>query len=209
MNDRVHPTPFETEKCRLRQTSDIRVLIVEDEKPLRDVLLRAVTEWGFAVSSAWSGEEALRLNAEKPFDIAVMDFALPGCDGIETLAALRSTTPDIQGIIFTGSATIDVAKQAIHLGIVEFLIKPGSRALLEQALDRARRRLPELLPVAPQGAVFPPTAPPTLDQVERRHILATLKHNKNDRATTARVLGISPKTLYNKLQEYRRQGLIS
>ena len=143
------------------------------------------------------------MHEENPFDIAILDLQLPGINGIETLTQLRRKLPHIQGVILTGSATVDAARQAIHLGVVEFLTKPCNRGEMERAIDRARRRLPPLYPEAeskeqPSG--------PTLAEVEREHILAVLEQNKGDRGETARQLGVSRKTLYNKLRDYLKRG---
>jgi DNA-binding NtrC family response regulator len=192
---------------RSRPVGSARVLVVEDEASLRALLIRAATEWGFNATPASSGETGARLNEAEPFDIAILDLMLPGMNGIETLTKLRQRAPNIQGIILTGSATVVAAKAAIHLGVVEFLTKPCNRGELEQALERARRRVSNPLPVVrsdePQGAAAPG---PSWDEVERQHILAAVDRNGGDRALSARELGISRKTLYNKLKEYLRQG---
>jgi DNA-binding NtrC family response regulator len=178
-------------------------LIVEDEKSLRDLLIRAVTEWEFSATPAWSGEEAVRLNQASPFDIAILDLVLPGVNGIETLDRLRESTPALQGIVLTGSASVEAARKAIHLDVVEFLTKPCNRGELEEAIDRARRRLPAILPAVNPGSQRALQASSTLEEVERHHVIAALERNKWDRRLTARELGISRKTLYNKIKGYR------
>jgi DNA-binding NtrC family response regulator len=189
--------------------AQVRVLVVEDEVSLREQLIRAVTDFGFPATPASSGESAAKLNDAHPFDIAILDLGLPGMNGIDTLARLRQRAPNLQGIILTGSPSVPAVKAAIHLGIVEFLTKPSNRGELEQALDRARRRLPGELPVvrAEPGANAPPR-PRGADweAVEREHILAAVERNGGDRTLTARELGISRKTLYNKLKAYFRRG---
>src|SRR5215213_7478989 len=125
---------------------DPRVLIVEDEPRLRELLAHAIGGWGFEVAQARSGEEALRLAAEQPPDIALLDLNLPGIDGLETFRRLRERVGGVQGIVLTGFASLDAARQAIHLDVVEFLTKPAPLGELEQALDRALRRI---VPAAP------------------------------------------------------------
>ena len=127
--------------ARPKPVGAARVLVVEDEKSLRELLIRAAGDWGFSATPASSGERAAQLNDAQSFDIAILDLCLPGMNGIETLARLRQRSPNIQGIILTGSATVPAAKEAIHLGVVEFLTKPCNRGELEKALERARRRL--------------------------------------------------------------------
>lgn len=201
-HDAAQPT------ARPKPPAQVRVLVVEDEVSLREQLIRAATDWGFPAAPASSGEVAARLNDAHPFDIAILDLGLPGMNGIDTLARLRQRAPKLQGIILTGSATVPAVKAAIHLGVVEFLTKPSNRGELEQALDRARRRVPNELPtVRPEpGEDAPRTPVRNWEEVEREHILAAVERNQGDRSQTAKELGISRKTLYNKLKAYLRQG---
>jgi DNA-binding NtrC family response regulator len=190
-----------------RQINEARVLVVEDEGRMRDLLVRAIGGWGFNVSAARNGEEAIRMAETQPFEIVLLDLNLPGVGGIETLQRLRERTPHLQAIILTGFASIDAAKQAVHLDVVEFLTKPCHLGELEQALDRALRRMsPTPPPVLDKTELPPPTEGMTLDEVERQHILMALRRNNGNRTATAAALGISRRTLYYKLEEYERQG---
>lgn len=190
--------------------TDPRVLIVEDEPRMQDLLLRAMTGWGFDAKAARSGEEALRVAAEEPPHIVVLDLDLPGIGGLETFGRLRERQPDLQGIILTGFGSLDAARQAIHLDVVEFLTKPVPLGDLEHALDRAIRRVvPAPPPVVPEEiATEPPPPGQTLAEVERRHILETLARNHGNRTAAATELGISRRTLYYKLGEYQRDGFV-
>lgn len=194
--------------ARSKPVGKARMLVVEDEATLREQLIRAATEWGYCATPASSGEIAARLNEVHDFDIALLDLSLPGMNGIDTLARLRQRSPNIQGIILTGSATVPAARAAIHLGVIEFLTKPCNRGELEQAMERARRRVAEPMPmvkrVEPDDAAVMRAS---WDEVERQHILAAIERNGGDRGLSARELGISRKTLYNKLKDYQRQGL--
>ncbi|HSU67738.1 MAG TPA: response regulator [Tepidisphaeraceae bacterium] len=190
-----------------RQMHEARVLVIEDESRLRELLQRALSGWGFETVVSRSGEEGLRLNDAQPFDIAVLDLNLPGIDGLETLRRLREKVPALQAIIVTGFASIEAAKLAVHLDVVEFLTKPCHLGELEQALDRALRRMAPTPPaILDQPDLPPPSAGVTLDEVERQHILAALRRNNGNRTATAHELGISRRTLYYKLDEYQKQG---
>jgi two-component system response regulator RegA len=190
-----------------KQTAEARVLVVEDEVRMRDLLVRALEGWGFAVASARSGEEAIRLNDQTPFDIVLLDLNLPGVDGIETLRRLREKAPHLQAIVLTGFASVESAKQAVHLDVVEFLTKPAHLGELEHAIDRALRRMAPTPPAIVETPQLPaPTTGMTLEEVEREHILASLRQHQGNRTATANALGISRRTLYYKLEEYQRQG---
>ena len=202
-----------TPTAKFDPKADPRVLIVEDEPRLRELLHRAVSGWGFEVAAARSGEEALRIagaNGAPAPHIVLLDLDLPGISGLETFEKLRERYPDLQGIVLTGFGSLDAAKQAIHLDVVEFLTKPAPLGDLEHALDRAIRRvvppLPE--PIIPDDMMADdlPAAGQTLAEVERRHILETLTRNEGNRTATATELGISRRTLYYKLAEYQQDG---
>ena len=192
--------------------TDPRVLIVEDEPRMRELLLRAVGGWGFDASAARSGEEAMRVAAEQPPHIVLLDLDLPGISGLETFEKLRAKNSDLQGIVLTGFGSLDAAKQAIHMDVVEFLTKPAPLGDLEHALDRAIRRLAPSAPtmIVPDLLENHPAEPgQTLAEVERRHILETLTRNNGNRTATATELGISRRTLYYKLAEYQKDGFLT
>ncbi|MGH7177875.1 MAG: response regulator, partial [Tepidisphaeraceae bacterium] len=152
-----------------------QVLLVEDEPRLREMLHRAIGEMGFIASSVNCGEAALRALAQHNFDMAVIDLNLPGIDGMELLSTMRQRWPTVQPIILTGFGDLDSAKKAIRHDVVDFLTKPCSLDLLEQALGRAyQKRLARMeIGGAPTMTESPrPVSeePESLAEVERRHI---------------------------------------
>jgi DNA-binding NtrC family response regulator len=188
---------------------DVRVLIVDDELRLRDVLARAIASWGFQVAAARSAEEALRLMHASRFDVSIVDLNLPGMDGIELFEKLRAIDPAHQVIVLTGFGNLEAARAAIRLDVVDFLEKPCPLGELEQSLHRATQRISRPLPEPAQEPPPPPTpldAAQTLEAVERDHILSTLHRLQGNRTATAQELGISRRTLQYKLSEYQRLG---
>ena len=187
------------------------VLFVEDEPRLREILQTAMTSWGFAVGTARSGEEAQKLMAEQPRDIALLDLNLPGMSGIELFEMIRQRWPATAVVILTGFGDLSAAKAAIRLDVVDFLTKPCRLDDLETALDRAWKRSPaSQLPIVPTTDMpDDPDAPPkTLEEIERRHILETLSRHKGNRTTAAAELGISRRTLQYRLSEYQEKGWV-
>ncbi len=205
------------------------VLIVDDEPRLRQMLERAVREMEFFPHVAESAESAQRVIEEHACDIAVLDVNLPGMDGMTFFGKLRERCPDVQVVILTGYGDLETAKRAIHLDVVDFLTKPCSLADLEAALGRAlKRRLdaakPKPLPELPSSMRGPvedddmpapvgdaPAAPETrpgmsLPDVEREHIIATLRRHGGNRSGAAKELGISVRTLYYRLATYQDAG---
>jgi len=117
------------------------VILVDDEARLRDVLVRSIRSIGHDVVGAGSAEEALRVLKDRPRDVAIVDLNLPGMSGMDLFAELRRKHPATQVIVLTGFGDLDTAQQAIRLDVVDFLTKPCHLGDLEQAMDRAARRL--------------------------------------------------------------------
>jgi two-component system response regulator RegA len=193
----------------LQPPRNVRVLIVDDEPRLRDVLSRAIGSWGFEVATARSGEEALKLMRQQPCDVSILDLNLPAMAGIELFEKLRSLWPEHQVIILTGFGDLESARAAIKLDVVDFLKKPVPLGELEQALHRATQRVHKLPTLETPEKSTPATRtedPVTLQAVEREHILSALKRNEGNRTATAAELGISRRTLQYKLSEYQQAG---
>jgi DNA-binding NtrC family response regulator len=196
-----------------------RVLLVEDELRLREMLLRALTEMGFRPTGAASGEAALRMLDQNTFGVMILDLNLPGMDGLQVLTSAHSRWPNMQVIILTGFGDLDAAKQAIRMDVVDFLTKPCALGDLEIALDRARTRYAERVePMTPEPEPDPEplefspresSAAMSLEEVERKHILAALEKNGGNRNATAAELGISLRKLYYRLAQYQKQGQLT
>ncbi|HEX2973690.1 MAG TPA: response regulator [Tepidisphaeraceae bacterium] len=140
------------------QRHSTRVLIVEDEPRMRELLLRAVGSWGWEVSAARTGEEALRAMEAEARQIVLLDLNLPGMGGLDCLEQMRRQWAETQVVILTGFGDLEAARRAIHLDVVEFLTKPCHLGELEQAMDRARRRLEDREVEVAEMEVAPPTA---------------------------------------------------
>lgn len=193
----------------------MHVLIVEDEKRLREMLEAALPDMGFAATGARSAEDALRILEASAHQIVLLDLRLPGMNGLDFLHRVRDNWPATGVIILTGYGDLDAARQAIHLDVVEFLTKPAPLGDIEKALERARAGVLSRTARAsaagppPSPAQTPPSAndpeqPVRLEDLEREHILRTLNRNKGNRTATATELGISLRTLYYRLSQYQQ-----
>lgn len=103
------------------------ILVVEDDKPLRDLLASLLGERGYDVETAEEGSAALEMMAQKRFDIVISDIIMPGKEGIETIREIRSLHPDVQIIAMSaggsmGNAT--VLEHARMIGAHESIRKP-------------------------------------------------------------------------------------
>src|SRR5881227_614271 len=113
------------------------ILVVDDEKPQRDILQEILTTAGYDVTSAASGEAALKFAKERSFDLALTDLKMTGIDGIELLQQLLALDSSIIVIVLTAHGTIDSAKDALRRGAFDYLQKPFDRDVLLGTIKRA------------------------------------------------------------------------
>jgi two-component system nitrogen regulation response regulator NtrX len=130
------------------------ILVVDDEPGVRSALEGILSDEGFRVTSAASGEEALTAVEESSFDAVLLDIWLPGKDGLEILLELRERRLDLEVVMISGHGTIETAVRATKLGAFDFVEKPLSlektllvlrNALRQRRLERRNRRLLEQL----------------------------------------------------------------
>src|SRR5258708_7601923 len=129
----------------------MRVLIVDDEEVLRDVLDVMLRREGFEVVMAASGEEALSvLDQDENIDLVILDIILPGISGIDTLRAVRISNPSLPVIVITAFSSIDGAIEAMKHGAFHYIPKPFkneevvltvNKALEQRRLSRENERL--------------------------------------------------------------------
>src|SRR5437588_1045603 len=113
------------------------ILVVDDEKPQRDILQEILTSAGYDVTSAASGEAALKFAKDRSFDLALTDLKMTGMEGIELLQQLLAHDSSIIVILLTAHGTIDSAKDALRRGAFDYLQKPFDREKLLQTIKRA------------------------------------------------------------------------
>ncbi len=117
--------------------SDCKVLLVDDEVDFVEVLSDRLEARGLSVVKAHSGEQALEAAEGKVFDAIVLDMAMPGMDGIETLEGLLKINPVLQVILLTGKATLEQAAAAIRIGALDLLEKPADIDTLVAKIEMA------------------------------------------------------------------------
>jgi DNA-binding NtrC family response regulator len=117
-----------------------RVLLIDDEVEFVEILAERLRARGLEVDVAYSGMDGVKKSQVTKFDAVVLDFAMPGMDGIATLKALLAGTPDLQVMLLTGQATIKTAVDATRLGAVDILEKPMDITTLMEKIREARAR---------------------------------------------------------------------
>ncbi|HLJ88180.1 MAG TPA: sigma-54 dependent transcriptional regulator [Candidatus Angelobacter sp.] len=121
------------------------VLIIDDEAEIRESLETLLEFEGFTVSSAETGEQGLAKLADRPYDLVLLDFALPDRNGLEVLAEIRDRDPHLAVIMITAYGTVDNAVRAMQGGATNFIQKPwdNEKLLADVRAIVARRRAEE------------------------------------------------------------------
>ena len=118
-----------------------KILITDDDMDLRELLTEAVKNWGYEVSVAKEGDEALRKLRMERFDIVITDLMMPGMDGLALLQKIKELDKEILVIIITGYATIETAVKAIETGAYDYITKPFRLDELMIVIKNACERL--------------------------------------------------------------------
>lgn len=118
-----------------------KVLIVEDDPPLRLAMTKALRAAGYEVASAKTGTEGLEMALSDPPDVVLLDVMLPGKNGYEVLAELRARDPELPIVMITAKAEEGDKVRGLELGADEYVVKPiGIAELLARVGAALRRR---------------------------------------------------------------------
>jgi DNA-binding NtrC family response regulator len=120
------------------------ILVVDDEKAQREILEMILSSEGYDVTTASSGEAALKFAADRRFDLALSDLKMTGMDGIELLQQLVAQDSSIIVILLTAHGSIESAKDALRRGAFDYLQKPYERETLLETIKRALTKLESL-----------------------------------------------------------------
>lgn len=114
------------------------VLVVDDERAVREALATALRGLGYRVLCAEDGASAVELVCgENDIDAVLLDMVMPHMDGRATYLALREVRPDVRVVLTTGFALNEEAQRILNLGVREFIAKPFSVEALSQVIARA------------------------------------------------------------------------
>ena len=140
------------------------VLVVDDEPIVRESIRDWLTEAGYQVTTAETGEEALELVAARDFSVLVVDLRLPGKTGIKVLEAVKAERPWIRTIVITAYPSAETSQDAKRLGAVDYLLKPFAPDNLERLIDETLSSIP---PEATVTTAEAPEAPaPVAEAIE-------------------------------------------
>jgi PAS domain S-box-containing protein len=124
------------------------VLVVDDEKRIRDVCLKMLSGEGHEVGVAETAEAGLRMVEKRHFDIILLDLMMPGISGIDALEQIRTAHPDTVVIVITGYATLEHSIETMKKGAFDFLSKPFSPGDLRVVINRAVEHIRTLKDIA-------------------------------------------------------------
>jgi DNA-binding NtrC family response regulator len=117
-------------------SSKLRVLFVDDEAPIRDVMRNELPRMGHDATICEDGQSAIAAVEKNTFDAAIVDLRMPGISGWDVVAHLRATSPETDVIISTGHGNMEDAIQALRRGVYDFLTKPTKLASIASVLQR-------------------------------------------------------------------------
>lgn len=105
-------------------TPSLRILVVDDEVNVLELLSRVFRRMGHGVWRARSGEQAVQRAKEFSFDLVFIDIRMPGMDGVQTLKALKEVAPDAKAVMMTAFDVPDLVEEALRLEAVTCIYKP-------------------------------------------------------------------------------------
>src|SRR3954452_4002257 len=162
-----------------------KILVVDDETPIRTTMGDILRRRGYEVVTAASGEEALGLIHQRPFDLLLLDLRLPGLNGLDVAQRGYELQPEAAIIILTGHGSLESAVEGIHLGIFDYMLKTASpqdvlarvAAAIAQQQDERRRKvlLQTLQSVAGELTGFKPMEEPQATSSENWITLGDLQ----------------------------------
>jgi len=119
-----------------------RLLLVEDDRENALMLKEVLTNWGYGVTVAFSGPEALRFARSEPFEVVLADIRMPDVGGLQVLREIRQLRPFTQVVMMTGFGSVDTAVEAMKAGAFDYVSKPFKfdeiRLTLSRALEHHR-----------------------------------------------------------------------
>lgn len=120
-----------------KKMSQEKILVVDDELFIRELLFEFLTRKDYEVILADCGEKAVELIKSQPVEVALIDLKMPGIDGIETLKKIKEADPNTLSIIMTGYPTIESSIEALRCGAYDYVMKPFKLNELKNSVEKA------------------------------------------------------------------------
>ena len=175
---------------KITDFADKSLLIVDDDNPLRDRLVRAMEKKGFQVTQAESVEKGINLAKNSPPAFAVVDLRLIDGSGLEVVKEIRKNKQDSRVVMLTGYGNIPTAVAAVKAGAIDYIPKPADADDVENALL-----------ALPETKASPPKNPMSADRVKWEHIHRVFELCNRNVSETARRLKMHRRTLQRILSK--------
>lgn len=130
-------TGFNLERVKRKKMSGEKILVVDDEVFVRELLFEFLSKEDYEVVLADCGEKAVELIKSEPTEVALIDLKMPGMDGIETLKKIKEVCPSTLSIIMTGYPAIESSIEALRCGACDYVIKPFKLNELKSSVEKA------------------------------------------------------------------------
>ncbi len=129
--------------CETNMKNPLSILFVDDDEDFGEGCARWFEKKGYRVAQSIAGQDGIDLCAHHDFDVAILDWNLPGLCGLELVQRMRQSNPDTEVIVLTGEGTINNAVESMRLGVFDFQTKPFPMSDLERRCLAAveRRKL--------------------------------------------------------------------
>jgi DNA-binding NtrC family response regulator len=124
----------------MEKEMEAKVLLVDDEQDFLETLSNRLEMRGLKVSAVTSGEQAISEAKQQDYDAIVVDLAMPGIDGLETLKRIKADNPNAEIIMLTGHASVQSGVEAMKLGAGDFLQKPVELTELMSKIGEAKNK---------------------------------------------------------------------
>jgi two-component system, OmpR family, response regulator len=113
-----------------------RVLVVDDEPDFLETIVKRLRKRKVDATGVNSGKAAIELLEKQFFDVVILDFRMPGMDGIATLREMKKKRPLMEVIMLTGHASVESGMQGMQLGAFDYVMKPAE---IDDLLDKVRQ----------------------------------------------------------------------